>query len=119
LFLGALLALSGTILYFFVGLELVHMGLLAVLIGEAGIVLGFVQLKFKGLVRLALNSFFVFGAYLVLMGIDMIGENALIDLYLVGLIIFWIWTRILLSQWDHWRTCQACKLNCELKKNGD
>jgi hypothetical protein len=119
LFLGALLALLGTILYFFVGLEFVHIGFLVVLIGQAGIILGFVQLKFKNFIRSALNAFFVFGAYLVLMGVDMIGENALIDFYLIGLIIFWIWTRILLSQWDHWRTCQACKLNCELKKNRD
>jgi hypothetical protein len=115
LLLGALIALTGTVLYFFVEWNIVEVGLSAVLVGQMGILLGFVQFKFKGYVRLTLNAFFVFACFLTLVGIDKIAESIFINLYIIALITFWLLTRILISQWDHWRICHTCKLSCELK----
>ncbi len=116
LFLGALVVLAGTALYFFVGWDFAQTGFLAVLFGQVGILLGFIQFKFKGYVRLMVNAFFVFAAFLTLVGLDKFAENLFIDLYSIILIVFWLWTRILISQWDHWRICHRCEIPCELKE---
>lgn len=115
LLLGGLIALIGTALYFFVEWNIVEVGLSAVLVGQIGILLGFVQFKFKGYARLTLNAFFVFACLLTLVGIDKLAESMFINLYTIALITFWLLTRILISQWDHWRICHTCKLSCELK----
>jgi len=115
LLLGALIALTGTALYFFVEWNIVEVGLSAVLVGQIGVLLGFVQFKFKGYARLTLNAFFVFACFLTLVGIDRLAGSIFIDLYMIALIAFWLLTRILISQWDHWRICHICKLSCGLK----
>jgi len=122
LLLGATIALAGTAFYFFDGWNVEDVSFPAVLIGVAGIVLGFLQLKFKGFVRLILNMFFVLGAFLILIGIDELSESLFVDFFLAALIVFWILTRIQLSQWDHWRICSNCESQCEIweaKKNRD
>jgi len=116
LLLGALVSIAGTALYFFGGWDVGQTGFPTVLFGQVGIVLGFIQFKFKGYTRLVLNAFFVIAAFLVLVGIDTLAENTFVDLYLVFLIVFWLWTRILISQWDHWRICHTCRIPCELKE---
>jgi hypothetical protein len=116
LLLGALVSIAGTTLYFFGGWHIGQTGFPAVLFGQVGIVLGFIQFKFKGYTRLVLNCLFVFAAFLTLVGIDKIAENTFIDLYLVFLIVFWLWTRILISQWNNWRICHTCKIPCKLKE---
>lgn len=116
LFLGALIAILGAVLYFFLGLEFQLSNYLMVPIGLISVAAGFFQLKFKGAVRSMLNALFVVGACLILTGMDMTLKNVFLDIYLLGLILFWIWTRILLSQWDHIRICQNCKLDCRLKE---
>jgi hypothetical protein len=115
LFFGALFALTGTVLYFFVEWSILEAGLSTVLVGQIGVLLGFVQFKFKGYVRLTVNAFFVFASFLTLVGIDKIAESVFIDLYVIALIAFWLLTRILISQWDHWRICYTCERRCELK----
>jgi hypothetical protein len=115
LLLGSVIAVIGTAIYFFVGWSLANAGLLLVLIGEVGILSGFIQFKFEGYSRLFLNTCFVLGAFLILVGIDAIAENLLIDLYVIIIVAFWIWTRILISQWDHMRICNSCSVPCELK----
>jgi hypothetical protein len=116
LFLGACIAILGAVLYFFLGLEFQLSNYLIVPIGLISVTVGFFQLKFKGVVRSMLNALFVVGAYLVLTGMGIALKNMFLDIYMLGLILFWIWTRILLSQWDHIRICQNCKLDCELKE---
>jgi len=114
LLLGAIIALVGTAFYFFNGWNIEEVSFPAVLIGTVGIILGFLQLKFKGLVRLILNMFFVLGAFLILIGIDELTESLFVDFFLVALVIFWILTRIQLSQWDHCRICSNCESQCEV-----
>lgn len=115
LFLGALIAILGAVLSFFLGLGFQSSNYLFVLIGLICVVIGFFQLRFRGVVRSTLNALFVVGAYLVLAGVDMLSKNVFLDIYLIGLICFWIWTRILLSQWDHAKICHSCRHDCELK----
>lgn len=110
LLLGGIVALIGTGLCFFVGWDLRQLDFWYVLAGQAGVFLGFIQLKFIGYVRLVVNALFVFGTFLTLVGIDKLVANLFVDLYLIGLVIFWLWTRIIISQWDHQRTCSGCQV---------
>jgi hypothetical protein len=112
LFVGALIALAGTALYFFNVWHTMETGLSIVLIGEAAIILGFFQFKSEGFVRSAMNASFVVGAFLILAGIDGLTESVLIDLFMLLSIVSWILTRIQLSQWDHVRICNHCKSPC-------
>jgi len=112
LLLGSLVSTAGTALYFFGGWQSGHIGILAVLIGQIGIILGLAQFKFAGYARLILNAFYVLSAFLTLFGIDEHSGNLFIDLYVIGIIVFWILTRILISQWDHSRTCSRCQVPC-------
>jgi len=109
LLLGAFVALFGTALYFFIGWDFEELSVPSVLIGVAAIALGFFQLGFKGFFRLALNTLFVIGAFLILAGVDGLIQNFAVDLLLVVFIVLWLLTRILLSQWDHWRICNRCE----------
>jgi hypothetical protein len=115
LFLGALIALVGTVLYFFFGWRVGGISFQLVLVGVIGLVLGFVQLRFRSFSRLTLNASFVLGAFLILVGIDELTESLFIDLFLTAFVIFWIFTRIHFSQWDHWRICSSCKSPCEVR----
>lgn len=115
LFLGGLGGLFGTILYFFAGWESWQIGFLVVVIGVAAMILGFLQLKFGGFARLLLNVFFVLGAFLILAGLDGLIGSLFVDLFSIVLIVFWLFTRILLSQWDHWRICKTCLIPCEIR----
>jgi 4-amino-4-deoxy-L-arabinose transferase-like glycosyltransferase len=116
LLLGAILALVGTAFYFFGRWHIEDASFPAVLIGVIGTVLGFFQLKFKSFIRLILNMCFAFGAFLILVGIDAIIESLFVDFFVAALIVFWILTRIQLSQWDHWRICSNCKSPCEVQE---
>ncbi|HEY4674663.1 MAG TPA: hypothetical protein VIH48_01265 [Candidatus Bathyarchaeia archaeon] len=114
LLLGALIAIIGTALYFFGRLTFLNFGLPMVLIGIIGVALGFFQLKFRGVIRSVLNLVFVLAALMVLVGIDSLVESLLTDLLVLAFIVFWIFTRILLSQWDHWKICANCESQCEV-----
>jgi len=122
LLLGGLLTLAGTLLYFFSNWHVEQSSSLMVWMGVLGVGFGLFQFKFKNFVRLFLNIFFVLGTFSILIGIDKLAQSVAIDLFLVALTLFWLFTRISLSQWDHERICYACKAaNCEFadrKKEG-
>jgi hypothetical protein len=113
LLLGAVIAFTATVFFLFDELPMGKTSFPAILIGVIGLVLGFFQLKFKGIIRSTLNVFFVFGAFLILVGIDELVKSLIVDLFLTVLIVFWLSTRIRLSEWDHIRTCSNCKNPCE------
>lgn len=112
LFIGGVMAMSVTILYFFLGLNAGAMGFPAVLMGQFGPALGLLQFKFKSWIRLSANVLFVLGSCLILVGIDKLEQNVFVDVYLTGLILLWILTRVMISQWDHSRICFACGFSC-------
>lgn len=116
LLLGALIVLAGATLYFFGDWHVAQNAFLAVLVGLLGVGFGLFQFKFRSFIRLLLNAYFVLGAFFVLVGIDEIAQSLFVDLFLVVLTFFWLFTRILLSQWDHWRICYTCKTPCEIRE---
>jgi hypothetical protein len=122
LFLGGIIAITGALIYFFVGWQLQTPTFVTVLIGTMAMVLGFFQLAFRGFIRSALNTLFVLGAFLILVGIDESIGSLFVDFFVEAYIVFWIFTRIQLSQWDHWKICSDCESPCEIgetKKNWD
>ena len=113
---GAFLAFLGAVFYFFGGNVSAETGKPMLIAGSILVPLGLAQLKSKGFVRLSLNVAFVCGAFLVLVGVDILARNLTLDLYVIGLIGLWIWTRIILSEWDHARICRSCRQDCGLTK---
>ncbi len=115
LLFGALIALTGTIAYFFNGWHL-GQGSFLVIVGILGVVFGLLQFPLlknrRSFIRFFLNAFFVFGTFLILIGIDALIHSLSVDLFVVTLSVFWLFTRISLSQWDHNRICQSCKPAC-------
>lgn len=119
LLLGGLISLVGTFLYFFAGWRVEQFSLQAVLLGLLGVSGGLLQFIVKGsFVRLFVNTFFVLGAFLLLVGIDELAQSVFVDMFLVILIVFWLFTRISLSQWNNWKICHTCNItSCEFRKS--
>jgi len=117
LLLGGLLALAGASIYFFGDWRVAEHSSLMVLLGIAGVSLGLFQFKFRSFVRLFVNTVFVLGALFVLIGIDELVHSLFFDMFVVILIVFWLFTRISLSQWDHERICSDCEIeNCGIRE---
>lgn len=116
LFLGAVGAFFGTAIHFFGGWEFQGVSFVVVVIGVAATILGFLQSKFQSFVRLALNTLFVIGAFLIFAGVDGLRASLSVDLFLIAVISFWIFTRILLSQEDHRRICRRCSVSCGIRE---
>lgn len=118
LLLGGLAAFVGTFLYFFRDLHIEQNSLLLVWIGILGVGFGLFQVVARRtLIRLFLNTFFVLGSFLILMGIDELAQNAFADIFLVLLAVFWLYTRIMISEWDHRVICYVCdSSSCEFRK---
>jgi hypothetical protein len=112
LILGAILSLFGVALHFFINMPFELNYFLAFWIGFVGVFCGLLQYHLfnwgKSSVHLAVNSYFVFGVFLFLVGIDGIIQNTIVDFYLIVLSLFWLYTRILLSQLDHRKICNSC-----------
>ena len=121
LLLGGLLALAGAVIYFFCDWRVAEYSVLIVLLGVVGVSFGLFQFKVKSLIRLSANTIFVLGALLILIGVDASVHSLFFDLFVVCLIVFWLFTRISLSQWDHEIICSGCETeNCRIReqKNG-
>jgi len=122
LFLGALIALTGVATYFFGNLQTEQNAFLMVLIGVVGVVLGLLQSPLPTLqnsfIRVFSSTFFVAGTFLILIGVDGLTHNFLIDLFFVVFSVFWLFTRISLSKWDHERICSECTIDSCSFKNG-
>ena len=117
LFVGGLVTMIGSFFYFLVNWIAVENGILFVIFGTFGVGFGLVQHWFKSLIRLSLNFVFVLGSFFILIGIDEIIQSLIIDLFVISLILFWLFTRISLSHWDHERICSNCRVvNCEFIK---
>ena len=117
LLLGGLLALVGASAYFFGGWNVADYSSLMVLLGIVGVSFGLVQFKFRSLVRLLVNTVFVLGSLLIIVGIDDLVHSLVFDLFVFCLIVFWLVTRISLSSWDHEVICSGCETeNCRFRE---
>ncbi len=83
-------------------------------VGFVGVSCGLLQYHLfnwgRSSVHLSVNTFFVFGVFWLLAGVDAIVQSTIVDVYLIALSVFWLYTRILLSQLDHDRICTACSI---------
>mgnify|MGYP001036737374 FL=1 len=121
LFLGALGALAGTAMYFFGNWHIAQVVHSLLWVGILGVASGLLQyLLFnvgKSFVRLFLNSVFVLGTFLILIGLDELTQSLATDLFIVLMSVFWLYTRISLSEWNHERVCYYCKVvSCRFRK---
>ena len=110
LLIGATISLAGTVLYFFGDLKIAWGNIWLVALGEILMLAGLIQIRFAGIVKAMLNAFFVIGSFVTLVEVDSMGKSLLLDLYVFGLILFFLWFRISLSEWSNRRTCHNCQL---------
>jgi hypothetical protein len=120
LFSGAVFALVGVALYFFGNLQVGQNAFRMVLVGAVGVVFGLLQSPLpmlqNGFIRLFSSAFFIVGTFLILVGIEELAHSTSVDFFFVVLSVFWLMTRISLSQWDHERVCSKCPLDsCSLE----
>jgi len=111
--LGGTVSLVGTFLYFLADISLTGEYLFVFWAGFVGVACGLLQyhlLRFeKSFVHMFVNVIFVLGALMLLVGADALTGSLPILIYILALDIFWIYTRIALSQWNHSTICYKCK----------
>jgi len=114
LVMGAIVSLCGTLVLFFAESLFREIGIVLFWLGFLGVALGLLQYNLFHLCRssihLFLNVIFVLGAFLLLVGIEELASNLVLDVYLLTLTLYWILTRMLLSQLEHRKICVACGL---------
>ncbi len=111
---GAILGIIGSIWYFSGYLQVEIIPTLTIL-GVVGVFFGLFQSiipKTNGpLSRFFSGILLVLGTYILLVNLDQVRNNTLVDLFFIINSIFWIFTKINLSQREHKITC----LNCSTK----
>jgi hypothetical protein len=109
---GAVISLVGCFSYFFLGFDVGEAGGYVFGIGFGGVVGGLLQYHlFKGssgTTHFLLNVVFVMGAFLLLVGVNALKDNFTLETYLFTLMVFWIFTRMTLSQREHAKLCSEC-----------
>lgn len=116
---GGVIAMIVTSLYFFFGLNVGPVSFSTVLVGQLGLVSGLIQFKLKGWTRSVANVLFVLGSSLMLIGVDQLVGSVFVDAYVIGLVMLWILTRVMVSQWDHRRICLSCGFSCATDTKAD
>lgn len=112
---GALISLVIANLHFFFGWRIGKGGFIVVSIGILSVTFGLIQLliiKIRGLLRIIPNAILVLGTVLILIGVDTLVNSVIVDEFILILSMFWVWTRISLSQWDHLKICTECGHKC-------
>ena len=116
--LGGLLAFVWASVYFFYDCHIAKYSSLMILLGVTATSIGLLQFKFRNFSRLIANTIFVLGSLLILIGTDELIQSIFFDLFVICLIVFWLLTRITLSQWDHEMICSSCNVeNCSYTGN--
>lgn len=120
LFLGAVIALVGIAVFFFGNWQIGQNAFLAVGIGMVGVTIGLLQSPLirleRSFVRVFSGACLAVGAFLILAAVDELARSFFLDVFLVFLTVFWLYTRISLSQWEHEKICSTCgSVSCELE----
>jgi hypothetical protein len=108
LLIGAIVAMVGIVLFSLGFFNLGTGSLWVLAVGEVLMLVGLAQIKMSGYVKMAMNALFVVGSWVSLVAADSAGQSLLVDAYVLGLIVFMLWFRILLSEWNNKRICVAC-----------
>jgi len=120
---GAAFAILGTVFVFFMGWQF-YDPYLVFWIGFFFVFFGLIQhliyqiLKVnQGTVRFIVNILFVLGPFLLLASLIPISNNLTLAGYLLLLTLYWIFTRIAMSQRSHRLMCKRCTdLTCALRE---
>lgn len=110
LFIGAFIAIVGTIIYYFVKYPLIY-GEISFWIGFGTVFLVLLLIIFLNLgkkLKFISNMALVIGSFLILLGLDSVKGNLIMELYFLILVIFWILTRIVVSETSHELICRDC-----------
>ncbi len=108
LLIGAIVAIVGVVLFSLGFFDLGTGSLWVLAAGEVLMLVGLAQIKMSGYVKMAVNALFVVGSWISLVATDLAGQSLLVDLYVIGLIVFMLCFRILLSEWNNKKICVAC-----------
>jgi hypothetical protein len=109
LLVGAIAAIVGAVLFSLGFVDFGPRSLWVLVAGEVLMLVGLAQIKMRGYIKMVVNALFVVGSCISLVGVDLVGQSLLIDAYVLGLIVFMLWFRILLSEWNNKRICLACR----------
>ena len=117
---GAFCVFIGAALYFFVGCTIGQSAYpLFIVPGILGVLVPLLQFHMINVqhtaVRLVINSFFVLGTFLILVGLDLLLNSFILDLLVILFSLLWLYTKISLSNWDHERICSLCGPSCDLR----
>jgi hypothetical protein len=108
---GALFSASGTALFLLSGVKVGGDVTAIFLLGFVGVTLGLLQYNLRvdrAMLHLLLNVAFVVGAFLIFLAVMGKGST-LLGSYSMGLTVYWIVARILLSRTGHKRICSHCE----------
>jgi len=108
LLIGAIAALVGIAAFSWGLLDFAVENLWGLALGEALMLVGLAQIKMGGYLKMAVNALFVVGSFVCLVMADLFGQSLPVDLFVLGLIVFLLWLRILLSEWNNDRICLKC-----------
>ena len=112
--LGAALSMLGSALYFFFNVFLLDPEV-AFWVGAFMVALGLVQ-HFVDLgsphLHLALNVALVCGSFMLAASLNAMGVSFYVEAYHLGLVVFWVASRIRVSQEEHVLVCASCGLVC-------
>jgi hypothetical protein len=106
--MGAIAAMAGVVLFSLGFFDLGTGSLWVLAVGEVLMLAGLAQIKMRGYVKMAVNALFVVGSWISLVAADLAGQSLLVDAYMLGLIVFMLCFRILLSEWNNKKICVAC-----------
>lgn len=109
--IGAIIAVVGTLLYYFTGLP----GIFGQIFFWIGVVIVFfalfliVFLETEKKLKFTSNLVLVLGSFSILIGIMAVKKNLIMEIYFIFLIIFWILTRTSVSEKFHEDICRDCQ----------
>ena len=111
---GAILAVLGAVLFFFGNLRFIF-PIVVFWLGWFFVSVGLLQHFIyrlipvqRGVTRFLINVIFVVGAFFLLASIFQLTDSFILGIYLLVLILFWIFTRIIMSRRSHQRICVQC-----------
>ena len=111
---GAIIAIIGTILLFFLSFPIVY-PVAIFWLGFVFVAIGLLQhplyqlLKLNhGSIRFIINTLFVAGSFLLLASLSQLTNSLMLAIYLLLLILYWIFTRIVMSRRSHHLICSRC-----------
>ncbi len=113
---GGIIAIIGNALYFvysWLPLEKEIMFWTGVLMVSLGLIQHFIDLG-NPFIHMALNVVLVTGSYLIVISVMKIGVSTFVQRYTLALTLFWVITRIRISQWEHLDVCRDCDEPCTI-----